>query len=241
MFLSNSSLASVVMTQVKFKLNAYNGLIYSLIILQLFGILFASGAGGSGTSIMNTSISIDRTSIEAGLLLVSFLAISVGNLMTTKAYRYDDFSYVATRLSSNLANIIVLFIFSVFAGTTTYLSGYIVRILMYFFSTELVDSPRVFEDYVGTLSIILAMIFLLWMFSSVGYLAGTLFQKHKLLFFGVLIIFAMLLISKIWITTFAFIFVENGSLLIFTIKVIGVSIVLFAASTAISNRMEVRS
>lgn len=239
MFLSNSSLSSVVLSQVKFKLKAYNGLIYSLIILQLFGILIASGAGSSGTAIINTSMNLNRTSIEVGFLLVSFLAISVGNLITTKAYRYDDFSYVATRFSSNLANIIILLFFSVFAGITTYLSGYIVRFLMFFFSTEFVDSPSIFEDPAGTFSIILSMIFVLWMFSSVGYLAGTLFQRHKLLFFAVLIVFVLLLMSKIWVTTYVFIFM-NESLLILTSKMIGITIVLFVASTWISNRMEVR-
>lgn len=241
MFLSNSSLTNVVLSQVKFKLNAYSGLIYSLIILQIFGILLASGAGSSGTSINNTSISLNRTSIELGFLLVAFLAFSVGNLITTKAYRYDDFSYVATRLSSNLANIIVLLVFSVFAGITTYLSGYILRILMFFFETEFVDSPSIFENPLGTLSIILAMIFILWMFSSVGYLAGTLFQKHKLLFFGVLIAFVVLLISEIWANAYVYIFMENASLLIFTSKIIGITIVLFSLSIVISNRMEVRS
>ena len=174
-----------------------------------------------------------------GFLLVTFLAFSVGNLITTKAYRYDDFSYVATRFSSNLANIIILLFFSVFAGITTYLSGYIVRFLMFFFSTEFVDSPSIFEDPAGTFSIILSMIFVLWMFSSVGYLAGTLFQKHKLLFFAVLIVFVLLLMSKIWVTTYFFIFM-NESLLILTSKMIGITIVLFVASTWISNRMEVR-
>ncbi|QUG43167.1 hypothetical protein KD050_08020 [Psychrobacillus sp. INOP01] len=242
MFLSNSSLAGVVLSQVKFKINAYSGLIYSLIILQLMGILFASGASSSGTSINSISINLNISSIDPSFLFVSLLAISVGNLITTKAYRYDDFSFVATRLSSNLANIIVLLIFSCFAGLTTFLSGYIMRIILTIYSSsEFVGSTGIIEDPIRSLLTILAMITLFWMFSSLGYLVGMLFQKHKLLFFGVLAIFIMLLVSKTWIKILEFIFVENGSLLIFTIKIISITIIFIAASIAISHRLEVRS
>ena len=114
----------------KFKINAYNGLIYSLIILQVLGILLGGVAGSSGTSIDNTTISLNTSTIDISFIFVSLLAISVGNLITTKAYRYDDFSFVATRLSSNIANCIVLFIFSCFAGVTTYFSGYVMRLIL---------------------------------------------------------------------------------------------------------------
>lgn len=242
MFLSNSSLAGVVMAQVKFKLNAYNGLIYSLIILQLIGILLASGASSSGTSINNTSISLNISSIDMSFILVSLLAISVGNLITTKAYRYDDFSFVATRLSSNIANSIVLLIFSCFAGVTTFFSGYLMRIFLTFNSNnEIVEGSTLLDDPINSLLTVLATIILLWMFSSVGYIAGTLFQKHKLLFFGALVIIVMLLMTKTWVTILESIFVENGSLLILAIKIFGITILLFATSTAISNRLGVRA
>lgn len=242
MFLSNSSLVSVVKAQVKFKLNAYNGLIYSLIILQLLGILFAGEAGGSGTSFNNTSISINISSIDIGFLFVSLLAISVGNLITTKAYRYDDFSFVATRLSSNIANCIVLLIFSCFAGVTTFLSGYLMRIFLTFNSNnEFVEGSTILENPINSLLTILAMITLLWMFSSIGYIAGTLFQKHKLLFFGAIVIIVMLLMTGIWFRISESIFVENGSLLILVMKIFVITILLFATSTAISNRLEVRT
>lgn len=242
MFLSNSSLTSVVLSQVKFKLNAYNGLVYSLIILQILGILFAGEAGGSGTSFNNTSISINISSIDIGFLFVSLLAISVGNLITTKAYRYDDFSFVATRLSSNLANCIVLLIFSCFAAVTTFLSGYLMRIFLTFNSNnEIVEGSTILENPINSLLTILAMITLLWMFSSIGYIAGTLFQKHKLLFFGAIVIIVMLLMTGIWIRISESIFVENGSLLILIMKIFVITILLFATSTVISNRLGVRA
>ena len=241
MFLSNSSLTSVVLSQVKFKLKAYNGLIYSLIILQLLGILFATGGSSSGTSISNISISLNTSSIDSGFIFVSLLAISVGNLITTRAYRYDDFSFVATRLSSSIANSIVLLIFSCFAGVTTFFSGYLMRIFLTFNSeNEIVGGSTILNDPINSLLTILAMIIVLWMFSSIGYIAGTLFQMHKLLFFGALVIIFMLLMTKTWIRISGAIFVENGSLLILALKIFGITILLFATSTAISNRLGVR-
>jgi len=242
MFLSNSSLTSVVLTQVKFKINAYSGLVYSLIILQLMGILFATGGYSSGTSMNNISINLNISSIDSGFIFVSLLAISVGNLITTKAYRYDDFSFVATRLSSNIANSIVLLIFSCFAGVTTFLSGYLMRIFLTFNSNnEIVEGSTILNDPINSLLTILAMIILLWMFSSIGYLTGTLFQKNKLLFFGVLVIVVMLMMTETWRRLSESIFVENGSLLLLTIKIFGITILFFATSSAISNRLGVRA
>lgn len=243
MFLSNSGLTSVVLSQVKFKLNAYNGLIYSLIILQVLGILFGGVAGSSGTSINNNiTISLNTSTIDISFIFVSLLAISVGNLITTKAYRYDDFSFVATRLSSSIANGIVLFIFSCFAGVTTYFSGYVMRVFLRVKSNgEFIESSSIFNDPLSFLLTIVAIITMLWMFSSIGYLAGTLFQKHKLLFFGAVVIVVMLLMTGNWVRISASIFVENGSLLILAIKTIIIAILFFATSTAISNRLEVRT
>ena len=149
---------------------------------------------------------------------------------------------MATRLSSNLANCIVLLIFSCFAGVTTFLSGYLMRIFLTFNSNnEFVEGSTILENPINSLLTILAMITLLWMFSSIGYIAGTLFQKHKLLFFGAIVIIVMLLMTGIWIRISESIFVENGSLLILVMKIFVITILLFATSTAISNRLEVRS
>lgn len=242
MFLSNISLFSVVKEQVKYKINAYNGLIYSLIILQVLGILLGGVAGSSGTSINNITISLNTSTIDTSFIFVSLLAISVGNLLTTRAYRYDDFSFVATRLSSSIANCIVLLIFSCFAGVTTYFSGYVMRLILRVNSSyEFVDSPSILNDPISFLLTILAIIAMLWMFSSIGYIAGTLFQKHKLLFFGAVVIAVMLLIAGIWARVSESIFMENGSLLVLTMKTIVIAISFFVISTAISNRLGVRT
>ncbi|MFJ7827964.1 hypothetical protein [Psychrobacillus sp. NPDC096623] len=242
MFLNNSSLFSVVKAQVKFKINAYNGLIYSLIILQVLGILLVGVAGSSGTSINNTTISLNTSTIDMGFMLVSLLAISVGNLITTKAYRYDDFSFVATRLSSSIANGIVLLIFSCYAGVTTFFTGYVMRLILRVKSSHgFVDSSSILNDPLSFLLTIVAIITMLWMFSSIGYIAGTLFQKHKLLFFGAVVIVVVLLMTGIWVRISASIFVENGSLLILIMKAIIITVLLFATSTAISNRLGVRT
>ena len=242
MFLSNSSLMSVVLSQVRFKLNAYSGLVYSLIILQLIGLLFSTGWSSSGTSINNISINLNTSSIDSGFIFVSLLAISVGNLITTRAYRYDDFSFVATRLSSNIANSIVLLIFSCYVGITTYFSVYLMRIFFTFYSNNVfVEGPTILDDPMNSLLTVLAMIIFLWMFSSIGYIAGTLFQLHKLLFFGVIVIILMLMMTGTWIGISETIFVENSSLLILTSKIIGITLLIFAISTAISNRLGVRT
>ena len=107
-------------------------------------------------------------------------------------------------------------------------------------NNEIVESSTILDDPINSLLTTLAMIILLWVFSSIGYIAGILFQKHKLLFFGVVVIIVMLLMTKTWVRIVESIFIENGSLLILSIKIICITIFLFATSTAISNRLGVR-
>ena len=48
-------------------------------------------------------------------------AFIVGALITSKAYRYDDFSFVTSRLSAHLANIGYMVIVSSLGGLTAFL------------------------------------------------------------------------------------------------------------------------
>lgn len=241
MFLTNSTLGKVVRTQVKFKMDAYMGAILSLIFVQLVGLLFSTnGSSTFGTSVNNIQIQVITISNDLVFVFVAIWALFVGNLITTKAYRYDDFSFVTTRLSSNLANIIVLLIISVFAGVSTFLSNYVLRVYLSLFgSTEYTKSPGVFDEAFSSIGTIIVITLLILSFTSGGYLAGVLIQNSRLFLFIIPIILLSILTTEIG-QTFIQILFMNESIWLLIVSLIFVSIVFFGTAIVSSNRLEVR-
>ncbi|WP_151701373.1 hypothetical protein [Psychrobacillus glaciei] len=243
MFLSNSKLGDVVKTQVKFKLNAYMGAVVSFIFIQLLGLLLSiNGSSSMGTSINNISIKVSVISYDIVFIFVVIWALFVGNLITTKAYRYDDFSFVTTRLSNNLANIVVLCLLSVFAGVTTFLSTYLLRIIVLLFSNLDYDKgPGLLENPISSLINVAVMIFVILTISAAGYLWGVLVQITKIFMILLPLLIVAMLATQFGQTFIQYIFIGNISMLVLMIKLICVSVLLFGVAILSSNRLEVRS
>lgn len=241
MFLSNSTFGEVVKAQVKFKLNAFMGTIVSLIFVQLVGLLLSmNGTGSRGTSINNISIYISVVSYDIVFLIVILWAFVVGNSMTTKVY--DDFSFVASRLSSNLANIIVLCLISVFAGITVVLSNYLLRIIVLLFDDyDYMKSPGILDNPLSSVSNMAVMMVLVLTVSAVGYLRGILVQHNKIFIYLFPVLIIAMLVTKFGQSILQYIFIESTSLFVLMVKLICLSIILFAFSILSSNRLEVRS
>ncbi|WP_342567154.1 hypothetical protein MKY09_16715 [Psychrobacillus sp. FSL K6-4046] len=242
MFLSNVSLASVIRTQVKFKLQAYIGAVLSLIFIQLLGLLLTSNTGMIGTSSIGTEITINTYTLDGVLFFVAAWAVFIGNLITTKAYRYDDFTFVSTRLSNNIANIVVLMIVSAVAAVTTFLCTYLLRLYQVLFSNvEFIDGPGILDEPMETIETLLLLFILIWMFTSFGYLIGSLVQKHKALILIFPIVLVGIVMSSIGLNIIEFFFIVEGNLWVFMLKIFGLSVIFFLISVAVSNRWEVRA
>ncbi|MBD7946294.1 MULTISPECIES: hypothetical protein [Psychrobacillus] len=242
MFLSNVSLASVVKAQVKFKLQAFIGSFLSLIFIQVLALLLTSSTGTSGTSFNGTEITFNIFTLDGVFVFVAIWAVFVGNLITTKAYRYDDFSFVSTRLSSNIANIIVLMIVSIIAAVTTFLSTYLLRLYQVVFSkVEFIKSPGILNEPGETVMTLLLLFILIWMLTSFGYLLGALVQKHKGFIILLPLLFVGLVITSLGQNIIQYFFIVNGDLWSFMLKVLGVTVIFFIISLVAANRWEVRA
>lgn len=241
MFLTNGTLGKIVMTQVKFKLNAYMGALLSLIFVQLIGLLFSTnGSSMMGTSVNNIHIQVITLSNDLVFVFVAIWALFVGNLITTKAYRYDDFSFVTTRLSSNLANILFLLIISVFAGVTTFLSNYVLRVYLSIFGNmEYMKSPGVFDDPLGSFRMLIITTLLILSLAAGGYLAGMLIQNSRLFLFLIPIFVLSILTTEIGQTLIQNVFINESTWLLI-LNLIIVTIVFFGTAIVSSNRLEVR-
>lgn len=245
MSLKKISLAEIVKKQYMYKLKANIDSYSSLIGIQLLAILFSfGGVMNSGSMIGNVEIDVKYYSADIVIVFTLISAFVTAITITTKPYRNQDFSFVTNRLSSNLSNILFLLTTSILGAVTAILSGNIIRVLIFFFYNQ---NSYSFSN--GTESYFTGIIitsFYIFLVSSIGYFIGTLVQMNKLFVVLVpVVIFGSMFIeaSQGKIPTMVSIFqfyIAESTIFIFILKTLLTTVLIFIASTAILNRMEVR-
>ncbi|WP_404450963.1 hypothetical protein LG329_11515 [Virgibacillus necropolis] len=249
MSLTTISTGNLVRKQFQYKMKAYIGVFSSLMVLQILAILFSlGGSGGSGGS-GSHGISINVRYYSASIVVVFTMlwAFISAILITTKAYREDDFTFVTNRVTANLSNIVFLGTASIIGGVTAVLSGYLLKVVMYYVPDSgqfigISSGPSPLELLFG----LFATILFVFMFSSLGYLVGTLVQLHKIfvvvlpvVFFGYITFGEQRIGIHPLIQLGEFYFQETSFPLFLSKAVITIAI-LFTGSVLLSNRMEVR-
>lgn len=249
MSLKRISLQEVAKKQYLFKLKSYFGVFGTLMLLQVIAMVFAlNGSSMYGTGSDQISMTIRYFSADMMIAFTLLWGFITSVLITTRGYRYDDFTFIANRLSSHLANIAFLVTISVFGGMTSMLSGFALKSILYYFrgfeslkTISLLDAP--FEVFVGIGAAILYVLLV----CAVGYFVGMLAQFHKILVlvipaagFGSLYIgagqneppFILSVLNKHLFT--------ESSFSLFAAKIIIISLILFSLSIVGSNRLGVR-
>lgn len=247
MFLTKVSLWDVVEKQLRFKVKSYRGTFTSLMVLQIIGLLFSVGGEG-GFSGGSDNFSYAMTDYSSNILFAlmmmwSFISAIV---ITTKAYRFDDYTFVANRMSSHIANIFFICLSSIIGGITFLLASQSIKLVSLFIQDSeiiLTQPPTILQLTSGTA----ATIFYLFLFAAIGYLVGTLVQKSRLFviilpagFIGLLFLNVFLAGESDVVVDVGQFFGRETSFLLFAVKVLVVSALAFAASLWMSNRMEVR-
>ncbi|MRH44158.1 hypothetical protein GH741_16065 [Aquibacillus halophilus] len=241
----------IIKKQYFFKLKAYSGVFTSMMVVQIIAFLLSlggtGGSGGSGSSGFSYT-----TGYYNGSMIIAFTmmwALITGILITTKAYRNDDFTFVANRGTSNLSNMLFLLTASIIGGTLSMLSGYLLKVFVY-----LIFEVDMLFDVTHTISTlwlgIIASILYILLFSAIGYLVGVLAQISKSL---IIILAAVVIGYPIYASTgtgqrdeptlFIAItqFYQGESMLsLFALKVILTVTILFFTSLIITNRLEVK-
>lgn len=248
MSLTEMSLPDVIKKQYEFKLRAFMGVFSSMAGIQLLSILFSLGgvhSMGTGTS-SGITISVSYYSADMIVVFTMLWIFITGLLITTKAVRFDDFTFVANRLSSNMANILFLLTASIIGGSSAVLAGFLLKIIAFFLGdvqygmgNSLLNAPA--ELLIGMAASVIYMI----LFASLGYLTGMLVQISKLfifvlpaLFIGIVVYFGRRN-EELAKVIYEFFFTEP-SLLLFSIKILVPSALFFVGAVLLSNRMEVR-
>lgn len=248
MSLTEPNLFDIIKKQYAFKLRAFMGVFISLAATQLIGMLFSIGGVSSyGTSTNNMSVTVTYFSADMTIIFTFMWAFISGIIITTKAPRYDDFTFVSNRLSSNAANILFLGTASIIGGAAAMLAGFLPRVIAYFVSEGTYGvGSSLFEAPIELLIGIVSIIFYIFMFSSLGYLIGMIVQMNKAFVFilpavivGILVWDGVSRDGKVLSAIHKIIFAES-SLTVFVLKTLILAIVFLGTATALSNRMEVR-
>lgn len=248
MSLTRVSLTSIVKKQYSYKLKSYVQVFWNLVFLQLLAILFSlNGVGMMGSSSESIEVNVHYYSADIVVFFTMLWGFIIAIIITTKAYRNDDFTFVTNRLSHNLSNLLLLLTASMIGGLTAMLSTNLLKVIMYFFDGQLtVDSTGVIDAPGDLIVGIFTTSFYIFLFCALGYLIGTLVQIHKVfvvlvpaLFFGPLFLLGVSGNERIVTNIFGFIFTES-SIVLFMIKIIVTCGLLFTSAFLLSNRMEVR-
>lgn len=245
MYLTEITLFNVVKKQVEYKVKSYTGIFHSLIVLQLLGILFAT----IGTSSMSESVSFFSMTVEfysSGVIsaMTAFWIIINALLLTTTAYREDDFTFVTNRLSRLYANIIFLIILSMIGAGSSYLAINVLKVYLFMQNKELI-----FIDHVPITSGIFSLLGLIGYFillGAIAYTVGSIVQRNKVVaivlstsFIALGTVLLQFQVDEL-IAQVLYFFTQETNFVLFILKIIITSSLLFLLSWSMSRNQEVR-
>ncbi|MCA0972038.1 hypothetical protein LCM20_15635 [Halobacillus litoralis] len=238
--------SEVVGKQFLYKLKSYGGVFTSLVVIQLLGVFFSlSGSSSHGTGGLGFSFNIRTYSADIIMAFTIFWGFMTALLLTTKAYREDDFAFVTNRLTSNLSTISFLVTAGIIASLTACLSSFLIQVAAYIQGSE-VHMLFNKEDMLASLGYAAAYTgFSILLFNSIGYLAGMIIQLNRLflfilptVFIGSLIILGVNDGGNPVAVLVQFIYFEPVFWL-FILKTLVLSVLFFALAALVSRRLEV--
>ncbi len=245
MFLAEMNRREIVIKQFFYKMKAYRGVYSSLMVIQLLAILFSViGTGMSGGSSRTLTYEIHTYSNSMIIAFMMIWAFIISIIVTTKAYRYDDFTFVSNRFTSHMSTILFLLFASIVGGITSFLADYLVKDILIFIS----KSEYVFTDSTPSLFGVMGIILYLFLFCSFGYVCGMLVQINRIfiilipaVLFGTSFISSFLLGEPVTLVEIGSVFLQESSFMFFFAKIVLTVVPLFSIVTYITNRMEVRT
>lgn len=244
MSLSKIKFSKTVNNLYRFKLKTNMNLFNSLIVLHLFGILFSlGGIGQQGGEYYN--ISYYTADYMIGLTMV--WAFIIGLQFMSRDLRNHDFLFVTNRLASHIANGLFLFTMSVIGAITAILTRYLSKLIIHFsFGTVYMNEivPPTITEYIFG---VIATILFVFIFSIIGYMVGSIIQLNKIfiILLPVFIITYLILSarsgqSNLLIILFEFYFAES-SFILYLLKVMGTSAIIFTSAIGLTNRLEAKT
>lgn len=246
MSLTEVSLINNVKKQIRYKIKSYTGIFHALVILQLLG-LFLSTIGEGSMSEPGTYFSISVEYFTSGVVVgMTAVWLFINTLLiTTKAYREDDFTFITSRLSRLWANIGFVFLLSVIGAVSAHLAINALKVYLIIQNDELIMS-----NSLSSVSLITGLLGLLGYFilvSASAYTIGSIIQRSKVI--AILVSVSLIILGNIMIrfqgeeliAQGLYFFTREPNLALFWIKIIFTSSLLFLVSWMMSKNQEVQA
>jgi len=242
--LNEVSLIDVVRKQVHFKWKSYTGIFQSLLILQILGLFISTlGEGSMSEPGYGRSISVQyySSSILVGMTAMWLFINSM--LLTTSAYREDDFTFVSTRWSRLLANFTFIISLALLGTVTSFLSMNVLKVYLFIKNDELIlTNSLTFFETISSLVVLLSYLILI---CAAAYTIGSIIQRNKWVGFGLSMLLIVLgAISVDYegtpINFLIYFIMFDSSLMLLLFKLSLANGFLFFISWMVSDNQEVR-
>ncbi|MDR7074363.1 hypothetical protein [Fictibacillus barbaricus] len=246
MYLAEVNAWDIVKKQYQYKLQSYMGVFTSLIVIQIIAILFSfNGTGMSGGGSSTFSYSLNYYSGSMILIFTMIWGLITAIIITSKAYRYDDYSFITNRGTTHTSNLLFLLSASIFAGITVLLCTHFIQVLyIYSVNSESVmfEQLTIIQNLKGISGTILYIFF----FTSIGYFIGSLIQISRLFIFVLPVLFFGAVIAdglgkeQSMIPHVIKFFGNESSFGLFILKILAASALMYGFAIIISKKLEVR-
>ena len=247
MSLQEVSLYEVVRKQFVYKVKSYTGILQSLMVLQVIGLFIAASGSSGMTGGTRGSLNYSITFFSGTALTVMTILWIITNsiLISTTAYKNDDFTFVSTRWSRHLANGIYIGFLAILGTLTSYLGINVLKIVYQLLQIEAIyDLNLTYMEHFASLVTMFGYILL----SGISaYFIGSILQFNKLFtIFGIIAIVALITVFNsfnqvnFYYSIGKFILAEE-SILAFLIKIGSICILMFSASWFVNKNQEVHT
>lgn len=248
MSLNEPSQLDIIKKQLRFKFNSNASAFTILIAFQLFALLFSFSSNHSTYYFDETSyVSINTVSSTAHITFMIAWAFFIGVRLANQPKWNEAFSFVTTRFTHNLSNLLFMLLASFLSGFMVILIGPALRLLTHLrygeidiLTSTITEAPHHLPLQFIT---IVCYTFLLFI---VGYTMGSFSQTLNgyggllIIFFFSIIFFITFILGFQMIGAFILFIFDESFLPFFLMKMIGLCTILFAISALITSRLEVR-
>lgn len=248
MSLSQVNLNEIVKHQYQFKMKSYLELFNPLIFMQLIALLFSLGGIASGSK--GVGLTIQYYTVDYVIVFTMIWAFIIAIQVTSKDYREQTIPFVTNRLTESISNILFILTASIVGGLLALLSRFLlIAVIRFVFNFKQIFGMEMTMTFTEMLTGIVATTLYIFLFGTLGYLVGILVQRNKV-FAGIIPAFALGLLfyyaqiggaatDNFINNIFVFYFQEKVFLLFF-LKIIITSALLYIGAYLISSRLEVR-
>lgn len=248
MYLNEPRQLDILKQQLRFKLNSNASAFTILIAFQLFALLFSFSSSSSSHYFDETSyISINAVTSTPHITFMIAWAFFIGVRLANQSKWNEAFSFVSTRLTHHLSNLLFMLLASFLAGFMVILIGPALRLLtnLRYEEIDTLTSTITEAPLHLPLQFITVVCYTLLLF-MLGYMMGSFSQTLNgygglVMIFFLSIIFFITFILGFQMIGASILFLFNESYLpFFLIKIIGLCTILFAISTLVTSHLEVR-